>query len=80
MRSILLARREGPAFFDEDNACAGFDHRCSLLFFKRNDKSDFQYRASRDILIISAEISKNAARAACMQLGRLIKYNEEVRT
>ena len=61
MRSILLARREGPAFFDEDNACAGFDHRCSLLFFKRNDKSDFQYRASRDILIVSAEISKNAA-------------------
>ena len=49
-------------------------------FIQRNDKSDFQSGASRDILIISAEISKNAARAACMQSGRLIKYNEEVRT
>jgi hypothetical protein len=32
MRSILLARREGPAFFDEDNACAGIDPRRSLQF------------------------------------------------
>jgi hypothetical protein len=23
MRSILQARREGPAFFDEDDVCAG---------------------------------------------------------
>ena len=26
MRSILQARREGPAFFDEDGACGGFIH------------------------------------------------------
>jgi hypothetical protein len=30
--SILQARREGPAFFDEDNACAGIDPRRSLQF------------------------------------------------
>jgi len=52
----------------------------SAIFIRPIDKRDFQSGASRDILIISAEISKNAARAACMQLGRLIKYNEEVRT
>ena len=57
-----------------------FEQPVSCNFIRPIDKSDFQYRASRDILIISAEISKNAARAACMQSGRLIKYNEEVRT
>ena len=27
MRSILLVRREGPTFFDEDGACAGSNYR-----------------------------------------------------
>ena len=49
-------------------------------FIQRNDKSDFQSGTSRDILIVSAEISKNAARAAYPQKVRSIEFNEEVRT